>query len=103
MPEEIRLIVIVLAMAAVTYLPRALPLHVNASNWPQWFRDSIEYLPVSIVAAIVVPSLLPNEGHGLLAGYSDLLAAVPTALCAYFTRNLLASVVLGTGTYLLLT
>jgi len=100
MAEETRLIVIVLAMAAVTYLPRSLPLHFDVRNWPAWIRESIDYLPVSIIAAIVASSLLAHDGRGWFARPTELIAA---AACAYRTRNLLASVVLGTGAYLLLT
>jgi branched-subunit amino acid transport protein len=103
MSEDARLIAIVFAMAVVTYLPRALPLHFDVGSWPRWISEALDYLPVSIIAAIVIPTLMPHEATGTGFRYAELAAAVPTALCARLTRNLLASVVLGTAIYLLLT
>lgn len=103
MSEDARLIAIVFAMAVVTYLPRALPLHFDVGSWPSWIGAALDYLPVSIIAAVVIPKLMLHEATGAGFGYAELAAAVPTALCAWLTRNMLASVVLGTVIYLLLT
>jgi len=102
MSEQTRLILIVLAMAAVTYLPRSLPLQFDVRKWPPWVRASLEYLPPSILAAIVVPSLLPLEDGHIVVRSVDLIAAALTAACACATRNLLISVVVGTVAYLAL-
>jgi len=99
MAEETRLILIVASMAAVTYLARALPLHLDVSRWPPFVRDALEFLPVSIVSAITLPALVSRPG-GFDVEPHHLLAAIPTLLCAYGSRNMLASVFVGTAAYL---
>lgn len=88
-------------MTLVTYLPRALPLQLKTEHWPDWLKTYIEYLPVAVIAALVVPGLFTHEGQ-FDWGRVELWAAVPTLIIAYWKRNLLLAVLVGTGTYLIL-
>jgi branched-subunit amino acid transport protein len=95
MDEDARLALIVALMAAVTYLPRVLPLMMDVSRWPTAWRRAIDFLPVAVVAAVVMPPLLATIHTPQQAG---LIAAAPTLLCARLTRSLAATVIVGTVT-----
>lgn len=94
MDEDARLALMVGLMAAVTYLPRVLPLMIDISRWPAALRSAIDFLPVAVVAAVVMPPLLATMQTPQQAG---LIAAFPTLACAWLTRSLAATVVVGTA------
>lgn len=101
MAEQTFLILLTALMMAVTLLPRALPLQINTDHWPDFVGRALEYLPVAIVAAITLtPLLLKNQQ--LQLDRPEFLAAIPTLLCAYFSKNLFLSVAVGTATYIAL-
>lgn len=99
MEKDIYLIGTVVLMALVTYLPRAIPLQIPTSRWPEWIKELIEYLPVAIVAAITVPGLV-MQGHNVEVVNPELISAIPCVLVALLTRNLMLSVAAGTLTYI---
>jgi len=103
MPEEKYLIAAVALMMAITYLTRATPLLFRMERTPKVFNDVIEYLPVAIIASITVPALLMAKDGTLLAINADMLAAIPVALVAYFTRSLIFSVAAGIAAHIAIT
>ncbi|HYQ50412.1 MAG: AzlD domain-containing protein [Pseudomonas sp.] len=103
MPEEKYLIAAVALMMAITYLTRATPLLFRMERTPKVFNDVIEYLPVAIIASITVPALLMAKDGTLLAINADMLAAIPVALVAYFTRSLIFSVAVGIAAHIAIT
>lgn len=103
MPEEKYLIAAVALMMAITYMTRATPLLFRMERTPKVFNDVIEYLPVAIIASITVPALLMAKDGTLLAINADMLAAIPVALVAYFTRSLIFSVAVGIAAHIAIT
>jgi len=103
MPEEKYLIAAVALMMAITYLTRATPLLFRMERTPKVFNDVIEYLPVAIIASITVPALLMAKDGTLMAINADMLAAIPVALVAYFTRSLIFSVAAGIAVHIAIT
>ncbi|MCP1442203.1 branched-subunit amino acid transport protein [Pseudomonas sp. GGS8] len=101
MPDQTFLILVVVLMMAVTFLPRALPLQVNTDHWPPLVARALEYLPVAIVAAISLTPLLIKDQRVQL-DRPEFYAAIPTLLCAYFSKNLFLSVAVGTAAYIAL-
>lgn len=101
MPDQTFLILVVALMMAVTFLPRALPLQVNTDHWPPLVARALEFLPVAIVAAISLTPLLIKDQHVQL-DRPEFYAAIPTLLCAYFSKNLFLSVAVGTVAYIAL-
>ena len=95
MPEKNYLIAAVMLMAAITYLTRATPFLLKMEKSPKLFNDVIEYLPVAIIASITVPALLVAKDGSLLGLTTDLLAAIPVVIVAYWTRSLIYSVCAG--------
>ena len=84
-------------MGAVTYLPRLLPvLLLSSKKLPPLVEAWLRYVPVAVLSAMLLPSLVVNDG-ALDFSSSNLFlwAAVPTFLVAWKTRNLFGSVIVG--------
>ncbi len=90
-------LLLILAMGAVTYLPRMLPLVVlSRQKLPAWFAEWLELIPPAILSALLAPTLFAHSAPRSLAfDKLELLAALPTLLCALKTRSLAATVVTG--------
>jgi branched-subunit amino acid transport protein len=84
-------------MLAVTYLPRVLPLWFFASRrLPVVVVSWLRYVPVAVLAAMLLPSLVVAEGQlDLELQNLYLWAAVPTFVIAWKTRSLFGSVIIG--------
>lgn len=94
-------LLLALAMGAVTYLPRMLPLVVlSRQKLPSWFVEWLELIPVAILSALVAPSLFAESGpRSLVLGKIELFVALPTLLFALKTRSLAGTVLVGMGCY----
>ncbi len=100
MAEEKIFIITIFLMMLVTYIPRVMPLHVKSKHWPSWLRDSVEFLPVALVGAIVIPGLIIN-GNAIDLVTPKFIAFIPTIIVAYYTKNLIFAVLAGTTTFIL--
>ena len=94
-------ILLVLCMGAVTYLPRMLPLvALSRRRLPAWFSEWLELIPAAILSALLAPTLFAvAEPRAFCLGKPELLAAVPTLLCALRTRSLAGTVIVGMVCY----
>ncbi len=84
-------------MAAVTYLPRLLPLWLLASRTlPRPVVVWLRYVPVAVLAAMLAPSLVVHEGR-MDIGWGNLFlwAAAPTFLVAWRRRSMFGAVIVG--------
>lgn len=92
---------VVLGMAAVTYVPRWVPLVVLARRRiPSWLLEGLDLIPAAVLSALVLPSLVTaGEPRLLVILEPKLLVAVPTFLFALKTRSLGGTVVVGMGLY----
>ena len=101
---RIELILACMSMTAVTYLCRAL-LTVSVAKirvTPFWERF-LAVIPFAVLSALVTPYLLTPGEPGMVRLLNPyLLAGVPTLFVSYRTRNLLLSVGVGAGLYLVL-
>ena len=102
---------IIVGMAAVTYLPRLLPLLLlNRRGTERAARQEerpartlapaleawLRYVPVAVLSAMLLPSLFIAEGRPHLAWDNLYLwAALPTLGVAWKTRSLFAAVLTG--------
>lgn len=84
-------------MLAVTFIPRVLPVWLFSSkSLPPLVVAWLRYVPVAVLAAMLLPSLVISEQHlDLTPGNLFLWAAIPTFLVAWKTRSLFAPVVTG--------
>ena len=90
-------LLLMLAMGAATYLPRLLPLvMLSRRTLPGWFAEWLELVPAAILSALIAPTLFAQSDPRLFTlGKVELLAALPTLLCALKTRSLAWTVVAG--------
>lgn len=98
------LILIILGMAAVTYLPRFLPMYVlTRLEIPNIVIAWLRYVPVAVLAALIVPGILTADRQiDLTAGNSYLLASIPAFIIAWRTKNMMLTVTIGMAVVLLL-
>jgi branched-subunit amino acid transport protein len=70
---------------------------------PPMVADALRFVPVAVLAAICVPAvLMPRETLWLGLDNAWLVAGVLTVLVSWRTKNLLATIVIGMGVFLLL-
>lgn len=90
---------IILGMLVVTYLPRVLPVWLLSSKTlPRLVIAWLRYVPVAVLAAMLLPSLLVYEDR-IDVGFDNLFfwAAFPTLLVAWKTRSFFGAVAVGVG------
>lgn len=95
--EQQTIFLTMLGMLVVTYLPRVLPLWLFSSrSLPRLVVAWLRYVPVAVLAAMLLPSLLLVEGRiDLGLGNVFLWAAIPTVLVAWKTKSLFVTVLVG--------
>jgi branched-subunit amino acid transport protein len=84
-------------MLAVTYLARLIPMLVlSRLEIPAGFRRWLQFVPVAVLSALLVPNiLLQNGGLALRLDNTYLLAAVPTVIVAARFKNIFLTVLCG--------
>ncbi len=96
---EIReyVLVIVLGAAAVTLLPRVLPLLLlSRVTLPGWLRVWLAQVPVAVLAALLAQEIAFEGGRLVpLSQNAAAMAIVPVLLVAALTRSLIGAVVCG--------
>ena len=88
---------LILGMALVTYLLGYLPLVLwRRVEISPWLRSWLEMAPAAILAAMLAPTVFVAEGRLNLSLHNpNLLAALPTALVAWRTRNIVLTILVG--------
>ncbi len=84
-------------MGLVTYLPRLMPAwFLRGRNLHPFIEAWLKYVPVAVLAALLLPSLLVANGQ-LNLTWSNLYlwAAIPAGLTAWKTRSMFATVLVG--------
>lgn len=86
-----------LGMLGVTYLPRVLPVWLFANkSLPPLVIAWLRYVPVAVLAAMLLPSLVLVEGQFDVSNRNLFFwAALPTFLVAWKTKSLFAPVAVG--------
>ncbi len=79
-------LIAVFLMAAVTYLPRVLPLAIFRNKIHSRFLTAfLGYVPYAVLGAMIFPDILSSTGH-LTSAIAGLAVA---AVLAFFERGLL--------------
>lgn len=88
-----------IGMLAVTYIPRMVPLVALASrSLPAPVIRWLSYVPVSVLSAMLFPSLfLKDKQFDFSAENFFLWAAIPAFLLAWRTKSFFGTVALGMG------
>ena len=89
----------ILGMMAVTYAPRALPVLALARRpLPETVIRWLGFIPVAVLSAMLVPSLVMTErGLDFSAENIFLWAALPTFAVCWRTGSFVGAVVTGMG------
>ena len=91
---------IILGMAFATFLPRFIPMALlSRLVIPERVKKGLDYIPISILSAIVFPILFFNEEGGAGIQPQYLLSAIPAFIFAWKVKSLWGSVVLGMAIY----
>ena len=92
-----KLLILIFLMAAVTYLPRWLPLHfLSTRRLPHWLQTWLYFIPAAVLSALVLPALVTagNPRH-LDFLRREFIVAVPTLIFALKTKSLGGAVLFG--------
>lgn len=98
------LIILIFGMAVVTYLPRFLPMYLlTRLEVPKLFILWLRYIPVAVLAALIVPGITTVERQVHLAwGNAYFLASIVAFLVAWRSKSMMLTVTVGMGVVLLL-
>jgi len=98
------LTILIFAMAAVTYLPRFLPMYVlSRLEIPKAFILWLRYIPVAVLAALIVPGITTVERQVHISlGNSYFFASIIAFLVAWRSKNMMLTVTVGMGVVFLL-
>lgn len=96
--------VIILGMAAVTFLTRFGAQAVfRRTGIPPWFNRWFRHVPTGILTALIVPSLVLPQGRLDLTYHNPyLLAGIAAALAAHYARSVPLTMGVGLATIVLL-
>lgn len=93
---------LVVSMAAVTFAVRY-PVLAVASRMqiPPRVMNLLRYIPPAVLAAIIAPAVFMPNGSTLSLSYTNayLVAAIVAAIVAGTTRNLMATILVGMGSF----
>ncbi|MCF8564092.1 AzlD domain-containing protein [Alicyclobacillus tolerans] len=94
---------VTLFVGAGTYLIRAGSLSLGSRvQWPDWVRRWLSFVTPAVLGALLGPTLLLHNNQMVpLAHNAMFVAAVPTALVAWWSRHLLWTVAAGVACYAL--
>lgn len=95
--DQQTLFLTILGMAAVTYVPRVLPLLTLARrNLPEAVARWLSFIPAAVLAAMLLPALtLTDQGLDLSEKNVFLWAALPCFLTGWKTKSAAATVAVG--------
>lgn len=96
-------ILMIVGMVIVTFIPRVLPLALLGNKeLPEKVVLWLSYIPAAVLAALLAPSILLQDGTLYLSlENTALIAFFPTLLVAYKTKNIFYTVSGGLIFYLL--
>jgi branched-subunit amino acid transport protein len=104
MKVRIEIIFIILGMAVVTFFTRfGAQLLFRQIGMPGWFDRCLKHVPIGILTALILPSILLPKGQLDLTIHNNyLLAGLLAALVAYRYRNTALTMLLGLFTVIFL-
>lgn len=95
---------VIIGSAIVTYLPRMLPLvMLSKIKMPDLVLRWLSFVPPAVLSALLLPDLLlVNQRVDFSFSNLKLLAAFPTLAVAVKTRSMMAALITGMATVVLL-
>ena len=91
MSDNLKMVLLVLTMAAVTYLIRVIPFAFFRKKIKSRYLNSVmHYMPFAVLAAMTFPYVFYSTGNF----YTALVGTVVAILAAFFKRSMLVVAVL---------
>jgi branched-subunit amino acid transport protein len=87
-------------MALATYATRALAMFLLSRRLTPGIERFLGHIPAAVFAALVAPPLLAPQGN--FAPGLPAVAAIPAAVVAWWTREVLPTILAGMGSYWIL-
>ncbi|QNT78406.1 AzlD domain-containing protein [Entomobacter blattae] len=103
MPQEIFLLIVIFSMMVITFAIRLIPLHIRPEKMPGYINAIIEYIPAAVISSITVPALFLTKNENFTLYNANILAAIPVLLTAWYSKNLILSVIVGVLFHVILT
>jgi branched-subunit amino acid transport protein len=97
--DQTTIFLTILGMTLVTYLPRLLPVWLlSRRTLPPFVVVWLRYVPTAVLAAMLLPTLVVQEGH-INLGLNNLFfwAAIPATLVAWKAKSFFGTVLIGMG------
>lgn len=97
--DESLVFLTIVGMGAVTYLPRVLPmLLLSGRNLAPWISRWLSFIPATVLAALLAPGLVCQDGRlDLSLDNLFLMAAIPTFFVAWWFKSFFGTVATGMG------
>lgn len=93
---NIDVVLLILGMAAVTYIPRLLPVWMLSSrSLPPVVGRWLSFVPTAVLSALLLPALVLTDGRPDVFGNVYFWAAVPAFAVALWTRSFFGTVAAG--------
>lgn len=93
------MMLLILGCALVTWVPRIIPfLLVRSVKLPDVVLRWLSYIPVCILSALVIESLLDSKGTFVTVDWLNFIVLIPTLLVAILTKSLSKTVIVGVVT-----
>ena len=84
-------------MAAVTFIPRFLPLYIlTRLEIPKIVITWLRYVPVAVLSALIIPGILTTDRQLFISTTNVyLLASISAFFIAYRSKNMMLTVTVG--------
>ena len=101
MLTDMKIWILIVGMAIVTYVPRMIPLLMfSKKNLPSWLESWLKYIPVGIFSALVFPDIfIRNQMFSMTINNIELISSILVFAIAFKTRSLGLSVIVGIISY----
>ena len=101
MLSDMKIWILIVGMAIVTYVPRMIPLLMfSKKNLPSWLESWLKYIPVGIFSALVFPDIfIRNQMFSMTINNIELISSILVFAIAFKTRSLGLSVIIGIISY----
>lgn len=86
---------IILGMALISYLQRWLPFRLSEEKLPAGVRRGLPYVPIAVLSALAGVAFLPGEGWFAYTLDARLPAGLAAILVAWLTRSAILTIGVG--------
>lgn len=94
----------ILGAALATYFTRFPLLMLSGKKpLPVWLTQMMSFIAPAVLTALIIPVILVRKGHPALSLSNEYIpATIVAVVVAYFSKNMLVTVIAGVGTVALL-